>query len=250
MMIAGLEWPLLLVCLLVVFFAALVRGYSGFGFSALSIASLSILIPPAQIVPVILLVEICAGIGLLPSIWRHIDWRQLRWIGAGAVIATPLGLALLAGLSSQAMRILISLLILSAAALIWMGLQLRSGHKAGTIFSAGLVSGLMNGAAGVGGLPLVVFFLSKAEGAVTARATLIAFLITLDIYTCTLAAGEGMITWEVVELAAAFMVPVSLGTFLGNRHFLRSPPESFRRIALAMLMLISGGGLMRSLTSL
>lgn len=248
-MIAGLELPILLLCSLVVFMAALVRGYSGFGFSALAIASLSILIPPAQIVPVILLVEIVAGIGLLPSIWRHIDWRQLRWIGAGALIATPLGLALLSGLSSQSMRIVISLSILIAAALIWMGLQLRSGHQARTIFAAGLVSGLMNGAAGVGGLPLVVFFLSKAEGAATARGTLIAFLIILDIYTCGLAAGEGLISRDVIEMAAIFLVPVGLGTFLGNRHFLRSPPESFRRIALAMLILISGGGLMRSLTS-
>lgn len=249
-MIAGLALPLLLLCLLVVFLAALVRGYSGFGFSALSIASLSILFPPAQIVPVILLVEIFAGIGLLPSIWRHIDWRQLRWIGMGALLATPLGLALLAGLSSQLMRMVIALLILGAAALIWMGLQLRSGHRAGTIFGAGLVSGLMNGAAGVGGLPLVVFFLSKAEGAATARATLIAFLISLDLYTCALATGEGMLNLERVELAVVFMLPVGLGTFLGNRHFLRSPPESFRRIALALLMLISGGGLLRTLATL
>ncbi|MEH6627767.1 MAG: sulfite exporter TauE/SafE family protein [Motiliproteus sp.] len=248
-MIAGLELPSLLVCLFVVFFASLVRGYSGFGFSALAIASLSIILPPAQIVPVILLVEILAGVGMLPSIWRHIDWRQLRWIGAGALVATPIGLALLAGLSSQAMRTLISLLILVAAVLIWLGFQLRSGHRAGTLFSAGLASGLMNGAAGVGGLPLVVFFLSKAESAASTRGTLIAFLITLDIYTCTLAAGGEMITQDVVDLAGVFLIPVALGTFLGNRHFLRSPPESFRRIALVMLMLISGGGLLRSLIS-
>ncbi len=250
MMIAGLALPLLSVCLLVVFFAALVRGYSGFGFSALTIASLSILIPPTQIVPVILLVEIVAGISMLPSVWRHIDWRQLRLIGLGSVIATPIGLALLSGLSSQTMRILISLLILIAAGVIWLGFQVRTGHKASAITGAGMVSGVMNGAAGVGGLPLVVFFLSKAESATTARGTLITFLILLDIYTCALATTQGMISVDVVELAAVFLIPVGIGTFLGNRHFLRSPPESFRRIALLMLVLISGGSLMRSLISL
>ena len=249
-MIAGLEWPLLLVCLLVVFVAAMVRGYSGFGFSALTIASLSIVIPPAQIVPVILLVEIAAGVGMLPAVWQHIDWRQLRLIGAGAIIATPLGLALLAGLSGQTMRLLISLLILVAALLIWIGCQIRSGHHTKTIVSAGMVSGVMNGAAGVGGLPLVVFFLSKEESAATARGTLITFLIALDIYTCLLATAKGMIDSNVLQLAALFLIPVGIGTFLGNRHFLRSPPESFRRIALVMLVLISGGGLVRSLVSI
>ena len=34
-----------------VFLAAIVRGYSGFGFSMLAVISLSLLLPPAQIVP-------------------------------------------------------------------------------------------------------------------------------------------------------------------------------------------------------
>lgn len=249
MMVAGLEWPLLLVCLLVVFVAAMVRGYSGFGFSALTIASLSMLMPPAKIVPVILLVEVATGVGMLPSVWKHIDWRQLRLIGTGAIIATPFGLALLAGLSGEVMQLVISLLILVAALLIWFGCQIRSGHHAKTIFSAGLISGVMNGAAGVGGLPLVVFFLSKEESAATARGTLITFLIALDIYTCLLATGKGMIDSSVLQLAVLFLIPVAVGTFLGNRHFLRSPPESFRRIALVMLILVSGGGLAHSLVS-
>jgi len=37
-----------LVC---IFGAAVVRGYSGFGFSLLAIVSLSLLLPPTQIVP-------------------------------------------------------------------------------------------------------------------------------------------------------------------------------------------------------
>ncbi|WP_421870521.1 sulfite exporter TauE/SafE family protein [Motiliproteus sp.] len=249
-MIAGLDWSVLLVCLPVVFVAALVRGYSGFGFSALTIASLSIVIPPVQIVPAILLVEIVAGIGMLPSIWKDIDWRQLRLIGFGALFATPLGLMLLAGLPSQWMRILISVLILICAVLIWRGFRIRGGDRASVIGSAGVVSGALNGAAGVGGLPLVVFFLSKEESAATVRGTLITYLILLDIYTCLLATGSGMIDWQVVQLAALFLIPVGLGTLLGNRHFLKSPPESFRRIALAMLMLISGGSLGRSLVNL
>lgn len=249
-MIAGMEWPLLLVSLLVVFTAAMVRGYSGFGFSALTIATLSIVIEPAQIVMAILLVEIVAGSGMLPSVWRHIDWRQLAWIGGGALLATPLGVALLSGLPSQWLRLLIAALILAAAVAIWLGLRIRGGNRVHSLLGAGVVSGLMNGAAGVGGLPLVVFFLSKAEAAVTARATLIAFLIALDIYTCGLALGEGLINARVFTMAALFLLPVGVGTFLGNRHFLRSPPESFRRIALLMLMLISGGSLVRSLAGL
>ncbi len=248
-MVAGLELPMLAFAAVALFAAAYVRGYSGFGFTAIAVVTLSILMPPATIVPVILLIEIAAGISLLPSVWKHIDWRQFRWISLGALLATPFGMMMLAELSGQLMRIVISSLILVAAALIWIGFRIRNGHSSGRIFTAGLVSGAMNGAAGVGGLPLVVFFLSKDENSGTARATLISFLIMLDIYTCSLAAVEGLITLEVIELAGLFMIPVALGTLLGNRMFLRSPQKSFRRIALAMLMLISGGGLTRAVLS-
>jgi hypothetical protein len=37
--------------------AAIIRGYSGFGFSAISILLLSLILPPAEIVPPILCLE-------------------------------------------------------------------------------------------------------------------------------------------------------------------------------------------------
>ncbi|MCW8885140.1 MAG: sulfite exporter TauE/SafE family protein [Motiliproteus sp.] len=247
MTIAGLELAVLILSLMVVFLAALIRGYSGFGFSALAVASLSIMIPPAVVVPAILLVEIFTAASMLPSLWQHIDWRRVRWIGLGAVVATPIGLMLLDNLPSQWMRILISVVILVAAVLIWMGLQIRCGDRRSAILSAGMISGLANGAAGVGGLPLVVFFLASSGSAAAARATLIVFLVLLDIYTCSLAVGQGMINDEVLKLFLAFLPPVALGTYIGNRQFMQRPPENFRRIALSLLMVISCGSLLRSL---
>src|SRR6185312_16834223 len=55
-----------------VFGAAIVRGYSGFGFSLLAITALSLALPPAEIVPSIFMLEIAASLHLLPSIWRDI----------------------------------------------------------------------------------------------------------------------------------------------------------------------------------
>ena len=249
-MIAGLELPILMFSAAALFAAAFVRGYSGFGFTAIAVVTLSIIIPPSTIVPVILLIEIVAGMSLLPSVWRHVDWRQFRWILFGAVLATPVGMMMLSELSGQVMRVVISSVVLIATCVIWLGFRIRKGESAASIVSAGVVSGAMNGAAGVGGLPLVVFFLSRDEKPGTARATLICFLIVLDIYTCSLATIEGLITFEVLQLAVLFLIPVILGTMFGNRQFLRSPQKSFRRVALVMLMLLSGGGLTKSVMSL
>ena len=72
-----------------IFGAAVVRGYSGFGFSLLAIISLSLLLPPAEIVPSIFMMEIAASLHLLPSVWRDIHWRALLWLGLGWLHLMP-----------------------------------------------------------------------------------------------------------------------------------------------------------------
>ena len=45
----------------VILFASIVRGFSGFGFSASSVSLLSFILPAKEIVPIILLLEIIAS---------------------------------------------------------------------------------------------------------------------------------------------------------------------------------------------
>ena len=60
--------------------AAFIRGYSGFGFSALAVTSLSLILPPAEVVPTAFLLEIVASIFMLPMVWKSIDWQKLKWL--------------------------------------------------------------------------------------------------------------------------------------------------------------------------
>ena len=68
-----------------VFLAAIVRGYSGFGFSLLAITSLSLIFPPAQVIPAIFMLEIAASLHMLPAIWRDVHWRSLSILLMGTV---------------------------------------------------------------------------------------------------------------------------------------------------------------------
>ena len=66
--------PALLSALLI-FLAAIVRGYSGFGFSLLAITSLSLIHPLTLVIPAVFMMEIAASIHMLPSVWREVHWR-------------------------------------------------------------------------------------------------------------------------------------------------------------------------------
>ncbi len=244
---AGLDAGGLAYALLVVFIAAVVRGYSGFGASAIMVTGLSLVLPPAEVVPIALLLEIVASLGLLTQVWGAVVWRLVRWLSAGAVLGMPLGIALLARVPADPMRVVISILVLGASLLIWFGYRFRSTPGRGHIVGTGIISGLANGVAAVGGLPVVLFLLSTATGAAVSRATLVVYLMLGDIYGTGVAAANGLVTGEVALRTALFAVPLVAGVALGNRQFLKTSPESFRRFTLLLLIALASLGLIRGL---
>src|SRR5437868_10274848 len=80
------HWQLLAISSGLVLLAAIVRGFSGFGFSLLSITAISLFMPAKEIVPSIFLLEVAASLNLIPSIWRDIDWRGIGFLLLGYVV--------------------------------------------------------------------------------------------------------------------------------------------------------------------
>jgi uncharacterized membrane protein YfcA len=243
---AGLDAPTLAFALVVIFIAAAVRGYSGFGASALIVTSLTLVLPPTEVVPISLLLEIAASLGLLAQVWKDVPWRTMAWLLAGAALGMPAGFALLAALPADVMRVVISLLVLLACALIWRGAQASSQPGRPAILGTGVISGIANGTAAVGGLPVVLFFLYSAAAIATSRATLIVYLLIADIYGTGVAWMNGLVTQEVLQRTALFCIPLFLGVWLGNRHFLATSPDSFRRFTLILLVFLASAGLLRA----
>ena len=74
----GLDLSSLIVTIIAVFIAGVIRGYSGFGFAMVAVTSISLVISPARVVPLVLILEVMASISLVPQVWRDIDWYSLR----------------------------------------------------------------------------------------------------------------------------------------------------------------------------
>ena len=76
---------------------------------------------------------------------------------------------------------------------------------------------------------------------------MVAYLMGIDVYTCTLAGARGLISTEVIWLVGLLALPLLVGTALGSRGFVRTRPERFHRMALSLLVLIASVGLVRAL---
>ena len=150
-------WALASLCIMA---AAFVRGFTGFGLAVVGVPLLSLFFAPAEIVPSIMILAILAGIQLLPKIWRKVDWRLLAPTLCGAAIGTPLGTALLAGVSANAMRVLIGAAVLIASAAIQLGFRFKQRPRALVSAGFGAVAGLTGGAAAMPGPSVIFLFLA------------------------------------------------------------------------------------------
>jgi uncharacterized protein len=234
-----MDWlPVIFACVCI-FGAAIVRGFSGFGFSLLSITALSLVYAPAQIIPSIFMLEVAASLHLLPSIWKDIHWRSLLPLTLGCLIATPLGVWALANVPARPMQIALALFVLAATFALWRGYALKSmpGPVAST--AAGAASGLANGAFGIGGPPVIVFYFSSPAGDIAGRASLIAFFLITDVIGLGNQAVQGLLSWDAVWRAAAFLPPLLLGVWIGNNSFKSANPETFRKGVLALLAVLA-----------
>ena len=233
-----------------IFGAAVVRGYSGFGFSMLAIVSLSLLLPPVQVVPSIFIMEIAASLHLLPGTWRDIHWRALFWLTVGSLVGTPFGVYALAHVPAAPMTLALAIFVLLAAILLARGYALKSLPGPAATFATGTASGLFNGGFGIGGPPVILFFFSSPAGAAAGRASMIAFFLITDVTGLVWQGGNGLLSLAAVWRALLFLPALAAGVWLGNRGFLNANPVDFRRWVLRLLMLLAVLSGARALTQI
>jgi uncharacterized protein len=233
--------------MLVTLLAAIVRGYSGFGFSALVVMLGSWVLTPAQIVPVVLLLEIMASIHLLPSIWSHIDWARLTRILIGSAFSIPLGVYALAYFDAEWMRILISSVVLVASILNLRGVSFAHYDGKRLDYVVGLVSGAMTGLAAIGGLAIATVFLSIQLPIAIIRSTLVAVFFATDIYSTLMGLSHNLLNLQLLTICLYLIPLLVIGVIIGKKRFINTNVATFRRLTIILLMFLAGSGLIRGL---
>jgi uncharacterized membrane protein YfcA len=244
---APLRWELLLAAMLIVAVAGVVRGFAGFGFSALCVAGLSLLVSPARIVPAIFMLEILASLSLLRSAVRDVDWPWLSWLALGNALCIPIGIALLAWLPEATLRLLIGLLLLSAALALRFGFSVALAPTRRVRLFTGLVSGVVTGVAAIGGIAVAVLLSTSQMAPARMRATMIALFLFTDLYALVWAGLLTLGTHDVTPLLggdtlrwALWLAPAMLlGIWVGQRTFTGISPARFRAHVLTLLTVIS-----------
>lgn len=218
-----------------VFLAAIVRGYSGFGFSLLTVTALSLVLPTAEIVPSIFMLEIAASIHLLPGIWKDIHWRSIGPLLIGCLLGTPFGVWFLANVPAAPMQVALGVVVLFFTVLLWRGFALETMPGTAASLATGWASGLFNGAFSTGGPPVILFYFASPAGNIAGRASIIAYFLGTDMMALPMLAHEGLLTLDSVIRALIFLPALMAGVWVGARSFKGADPAVFRKWVLILL---------------
>ena len=247
--------PLLLAAAVAVSLAAgVVRGFAGFGYSALTVAGLAVFVSPAQVVPAVLALEVLASLSMMRGAVRSMD---RRWMGAllwGNALCIPLGLAALARLPAVELRLIVGGALLCGALV----LRAASGHTLADSRwlrgGAGVASGLLNGVAASGGVAAAMLMAAARLPAAPLRGTMVCFLFFAGAYALAWAAAGGvggagataLVGPATLQWAAVLAPGMLVGIWIGQRSFSGADPSRYRAQVLNLLIVVSALGLARA----
>ena len=223
----------------VILIASIIRGFTGFGFSAITISSLSFVIPPIQILPIILILEVSLSILMLPMIIKNIQWRFVLIFFSGIIFGSPTGLYILRNVSFEISHLIIAIIVIIFSLFLFKGYKNKNLDKDIFKFFTGLVSGICNGIGTIGGLPVALYLLIISMQSVSVRASLAALFFFTDTYAFTISYYTGIVNEVVFYRVLPLIFILPFGVYIGNKYFKKSKEEEFKKIVLQLLILIS-----------
>jgi len=227
-----------------VLLAGILRGFSGFGAAMIMVPVLAALYGPVRAVPIALLLEMAVSLPLMPPAVKLVDWKRIGLLLAAACAAVPLGVWLLQTLDAGLMRYVMSAIVIGAVILLATGWRYRGRPSVSSTVATGVLSGTMNGLAGMAGPPVVFFYLAGSDGAAKSRASFIVFFAAVDLFALGVFAFADAYEGTDVLLVALLAVVFVAGGLIGARLFGRASERFYRRVALVILACVAVGTLL------
>ncbi|MDC1027799.1 sulfite exporter TauE/SafE family protein [Candidatus Pelagibacter sp.] len=234
-----------LIILLIVLIASVIRGFNGFGFSATCISGFSFILPAIEIIPIILILEVFISIFMIPYIWSKIDWSFVFKLLIGIAIGSPIGLYLLKYFSPETTHLYVCLIIIFFSILLMKGYSNKKINNDLAKIFTGVISGTLNGLTTLGGMPVALFLLVTNIQPVVIRGSLAALFFLTDIYAFILSFFGGIVDMTTFYRTLPLIVVLPLGVFIGNKFFIKSKEQLYRKVVFYFLIIISIIGILR-----
>src|SRR5690242_2131964 len=230
--------------LAVVFLATLIRSAFGFGEALVAVPLLALMIPVEVAAPVAVLVSITVALIVVVQDWRHIHVRSAGALVLPTLLGIPLGLILLKAVAEPVVKAILAVVIIgfSANSLFRGARRELKNDRLAWLFGFG--AGVLGGAYGMNGPPLVIYGSLRKWSPQHFRATLQGYFLPASLAGLWGYWLAGLWTPAVNRYYLLSLPFVVLATFLGRVVNRRIHPQRFTLyihgglIAIGLLLLL------------
>jgi uncharacterized membrane protein YfcA len=165
----------------VFFLATLVRSALGFGEALIAVPLVAFVLPVDIAAPVAVLVSITVAVIVLAQDWQHVNIRSAMWLVGFTLPGIPIGLFLLRTVPEPIVKGALGLLVVSFAMLSLRRRRTYQLHDDRFAWLFGVSAGVLGGAYGMNGPPLVVYGWLRRWPPERFRATLQSYFLPASI---------------------------------------------------------------------
>jgi uncharacterized protein len=169
--------------LLVVFLASLIRSTFGFGEGLIAVPLLALIIPIEIAAPLAVLLSITIAAIVVIQDWRKVHLHATGWLLAPTFLGIPLGIALLTSSHRHLVKGGLAILIVAFSGYFLLGKSAAelSADSRGWLLGCGFLAGVLGGAYGMNGPPLVIYGAMRRWSPQHFRATLQGYFLPASV---------------------------------------------------------------------
>lgn len=235
--------PALVVVVAVAALASFAQGVTGFGFALIAVPFLVLVVDVREAVVMSTLLGLVNVALLAVRVWRATPWNTVAWLLLGSFAGMPVGLAVLVLMPEDGLRITVGVVTVAMAAAVASGWRVPSTGALSEL-AVGVVSGVLRTSTSMSGPPVVLYLQGRGQAPDAFRAAMAMFFLVGGVVSIGAFAGAHVVTRRALALSGAALPAVYLSNLAGDRLARRFDATTFRRLALALLVVtaLSGAG--------
>lgn len=225
--------------LAVVFVATLIRSTLGFGEALVAVPLLALRTPITVAAPLAVLISVVVATVVVIQDHRHVQIRSAVGLIVAALVGIPLGVWLLVAAEARLVKLVLGLVIVAFSLYSLLGkakLHLQRDHR-GWLLGCGFLSGVLGGAYGMNGPPLVVYGSLRQWSPQHFRATLQGYFLPVSLAGLLGYAATGVWSAAVARYFLLSLPIVAVAILLGRAINQRLKGHGFFRLVYAGLIL-------------
>jgi uncharacterized protein len=233
----------------VVFLATLIRSTLGFGEALVAVPLLALRTPVAVAAPLAVLVSVVVAGVIVAQDWRRIEFRSAGGLVLATLFGIPVGVLLLARVNDHAVKLVLGALIVAFSLYSLSATRIRHlpADHAGWLAACGFLAGILGGAYGMNGPPLVVYGALRRWPPQQFRATLQGYFLPASVLGAVGYASIGLLKAAVAYYFLWSLPAVAAAILIGRAINQRMKIEGFFRFVYGGLLLVGSALLVQAI---